>query len=105
MSSRRTEMKGEIKRAKGGFVELTTFGTPKRHPSTPTRPVSTPILTSISASDTERRRDFVPKKVVEEKISYTEAKKKLKTALHELYRTLSLIQSYAGPQPNRVPQA
>lgn len=82
------------------LIELTTFrpSAPKRRPSTPTKPVTTPILTAIpTASDTDRRRDFVPRprRPSDDKISYTDAKRKLKTALHELYRTLSLIQSYA----------
>lgn len=81
------------------LIELTTFrpSAPKRRPSTPTQPVTTPILTAIPTTDTDRRRDFVPRRPAadSERISYTDAKRKLKTALHELYRTLSLIQSYA----------
>lgn len=83
------------------LIELTTFrpSAPKRRPSTPTQPVSTPILTALppASSDTDRRRDFVPRprRPSDDKISYSDAKRKLKTALHELYRTLSLIQSYA----------
>ncbi|KAK0627355.1 SPX domain-containing protein [Immersiella caudata] len=84
-----------IERMKGSFTELASFGrSPKR--KTIAHIVSAPIL-APAVSDSQRRRDFVPKRVIEdEAVTYKDAKRKIKAALHEFYRSLDLIQSYAA---------
>jgi hypothetical protein len=84
-----------LERLKGSFIELTSIGRGSRT-NTTAHVISTPML-SPSILDSQRRRDFVPRRVVEEgAVSYKEAKRKIKTAVHEFYRSLDLIQSYAA---------
>ena len=82
-------------RMKGSVIELASFGKNPRS-STIAHALPNPMLTPI-ATVSQRRRDFVPKRATEEEaVSYKEAKRKIKMAVHELYRSLDLVQSYAA---------
>jgi len=84
-----------LERMKKKVIDLTSFGTSTK-PKTIVHALSTPMLTSL-AMDSQRRRDFVPKRITEEEaISYKDAKRKIKTAVHEFFRSLDLIQVYAA---------
>ncbi|GAB1318553.1 Xenotropic and polytropic retrovirus receptor 1 [Madurella fahalii] len=88
---------GLLGRVRESVIELTSFNksSTKLSPGVRDRPPlpPTPILTALPS---QSRRDFVPKQVIDEDVSYPEAKRRLKVALHEFYRTLNLIQSYAA---------
>ncbi|KAK3353761.1 EXS family-domain-containing protein [Lasiosphaeria hispida] len=84
---------GLLERVKGNIIELTTFAPGPNSKALRQMP-PTPILTSLPSAS-QRRRDFVPKQADDEDIPYPEAKKKLKTALQEFYRSLDLIQGYS----------
>jgi xenotropic and polytropic retrovirus receptor 1 len=84
-----------LERMKENFIELTSFGRNSKQ-KTIAHIVSAPMLASV-ISDSQRRRDFVPKRVTEEEaVTYKDAKRKIKAALHEFYRSLDLIQAYAA---------